>query len=288
MFSFDNVSKDLDATIYAAHVRGILLYHIAVLQKAVSYGKLAKATGDMPSGGQLAQALARIAEHDHFAGKPFSTAIVVREDTGIPGSGFFNQCRKLGYDILDDPAAELLFWRESMVKLGVEDVLYADPISALLHRPISGQEEIKVLSSMWDIPEVTEPGNEQKVDAPNKLSDTALPKQLESQGDRVITIDQLCHQKTANEVVMSSDTVLLPASRLAVGDSVHLPDHASPFKVESVRRFSGPNKGVVIWTSRGRKFETDNNSHLKVDMPVRLRTSSKRARRIKDTTRLVT
>jgi hypothetical protein len=321
MFSFDTVSKDLDATIYAAHVRGILLYHITVLQKAVSYGKLAKATGDMPSGGQLAQALARIAEHDHFAGKPLSTAIVVREDTGIPGSGFFNQCRKLGYDILDDPAAEVLFWRSAMTKLGIEDAFDADPLSALLHRPISGREEISVLSSMWRTPETEgtpeKPTSEAKpVKDPQlfvsnmadiqardireaRSPDARICSEIKAQDLRIFGEPRnrngdarVCSDIKAqdpNAVATQKEHIYVPAWQLEKGDIVHLPDHVSPFVVESVTQplLRGDPRRVVRWSSMGRNFETECGSHLKINMPERLKKATGKPRRRVVSTRLV-
>lgn len=297
MFSFDTVSKDLDATIYAAHVRGILLYHITVLQKAVSYGKLAKATGDMPSGGQLAQALARIAEHDHFAGKPLSTAIVVREDTGIPGSGFFNQCRKLGYDVLDDPAAEVLFWRSAMTKLGIEDAFDSDPLSALLHRPISGKEEISVLSSMWRTPETEgvpeKPTSEVKpVKDPKLLINVTTEIQARDIQEARNPDARVCSEPRAqdpNSLATQKEHIYVPAWQLEKGDIVHLPDHVSPFVVESVTQplLRGDPRRVVRWSSMGRNFETECGSHLKINTPERLKKATGKPRRRVVSTRLV-
>lgn len=278
MFSFNSISKDLEAVLYAAHVRGILLYHITVLQKAVSYGALAKATGSLPSGGQLAQALARIAEHDHSAGKPISTAIVVREDTGIPGAGFFNQCRKLGYDIIEDPAEEWNFWRKILGQLDVDIISEPDPISGLLHRPISSKEEISVLSSLWKIPEI---------DGSVDDLDEVFPRPSESRveeetkdpsvkaGDRVKGTTQVVEVGTASTEPKKEGTkvpkrVLLPVTQLAKGDVVWLSGHPSSMLVDEV--FSEVlTPGMIRWkNTEGQVFETPVNSHLKVDLPPRL------------------
>ncbi len=398
MFSFDTVSKDLDATIYAAHVRGILLYHITVLQKAVSYGKLAKATGDMPSGGQLAQALARIAEHDHNAGKPLSTAIVVREDTGIPGTGFFNQCRKLGYDILDDPAAEVLFWKKQLNRLKIEEDSFerSDPLSAVFNRTVSKNEEILILSSLWNIPE-TEGASEKPVLEVDKTeepisegsqvstcaSEPYKPTSKRIEGwtsvmsdvtstrhkfkefiEAAVTVtdlesfrnqyfgengsiyrlslkglsdedantlcseiqslldDRLSYLKAKssegyskdptfqvihvnlkrdtfelsevkvhdpNLLATQKDLIYIPATQLKKGDVVYLPDHVSPFVVESVTQplFTGDTTRVVRWSSMGRNFETECGSHLRIDMPERLKKATGKPRRRVVSTRLV-
>jgi hypothetical protein len=298
MFSFDTVSKGLDATIYAAHVRGILLYHITVLQKSVSYGKLAKATGDMPSGGQLAQALTRIAEHDHFAGKPLSTAIVVREDTGIPGSGFFNQCRKLGYNILEDPAAELLFWRNSMTQLGIDKSFdTADVLSDLLHESISSGKEVSILSSMWRIPE-TEGVPEKLTSEVKPVKD---PKLLINVTTEIQARDiqearnpdaRVCSEPRAqdpNSLATQKEHIYVPAWQLEKGDIVHLPDHVSPFVVESVTQplFTDDPNRVVRWSSMGRNFETECGSHLKINTPERLKKATGKPRRRVVSTRLV-
>lgn len=280
MFSFDSISRDLEATLYAAHIRGILLYHITVLQKAISYGALAKATSSMPSGGQLAQALTRIAEHDHSAGKPLSTAIVVREDTGIPGVGFFNQCRKLGYDIIEDPAEEWNFWRKILAQLGVEAVGDPDPIGGLLHRPLSSKDEISMLSSLWKVPEVD--GSVDDLDSvfpkPSDEEDRSLVTSLEntskiSSKDRVgatkqVLVEPLKAVPERRQKV--PEKVLLPVTQLAKGDIVWLSGYASPMTVDEV--FSeGSTFGMIRWKNTAEQiFETPADSHLKVSTPARL------------------
>jgi len=107
---------------YASMVRGIVLYHAHHLKLLTTYGAIASATKVLPRGGQLAQAIALITEDDHKAKRPLSTAVVVNSKTGRPGSGFFIQCRQLGFEIGESDDDELDFWYAQLFKLGVQPV----------------------------------------------------------------------------------------------------------------------------------------------------------------------
>jgi hypothetical protein len=120
MFSFDHLSKDVEHGLYAATIRGILLYHMHCTQRLISYGDLAIATQNMPNGGQLAHALERIAEDDYQAKRPISTAIVVSTKEGLPGHGFFKQCRSLGFEFEDTAEGRVVFWEQQLTALGFE------------------------------------------------------------------------------------------------------------------------------------------------------------------------
>lgn len=167
MFSFEHLSKNVESGLYAATVKGILLYHINVTKRVVSYGNLATATQGLPKGGQLAQALERIAEDDHLNKRPLSTAVVVNEKTGMPGAGFFNQCRGLGHPVPKTPEAELLFWKQLLTHLDVLPFMgetavisrSGDSLDPALLRKAAGDldihavGEVGILENMWRAPD---------------------------------------------------------------------------------------------------------------------------------------
>jgi hypothetical protein len=57
-------------------------------------------------------------EEDHKYGRPLSTAVVVG-DEGRPGQGFFNQARKLGYNVGETESEENRFWDSELIRMGV-------------------------------------------------------------------------------------------------------------------------------------------------------------------------
>lgn len=166
MFSFEHLSKNVESGLYAATIKGILLYHINVSKRVVSYGNLAAATQGLPKGGQLAQALERIAEDDHLNKRHISTAIVINEKTGMPGAGFFNQCRGLGHPVPKSPEGELLFWKQLLVQLDVLPFMgetatitrSGDSLDPGLLRKAAGDldihklGEVGILETMWRAP----------------------------------------------------------------------------------------------------------------------------------------
>mgnify|MGYP001563254328 CR=1 FL=1 len=129
---FDHITKDVQLAMFASMVRGIVLYHAQHLRLLVTYGAIADAVKTLPRGGQLAQALALITEDDHKAKRPLSTAAVVNAEFGIPGLGFFEQCRSLGFHIGRTPDAEYTFWKNQLDRMHVapftlEGVVQARP-----------------------------------------------------------------------------------------------------------------------------------------------------------------
>lgn len=167
MFSFDHVAKNVETSLFAATVKGVLLYHINVSKRLISYGELATATKGLPKGGQLAQALERIAEDDHLNKRILSTAIVVNQNTKMPGEGFFKQCRSLGHPVPTTPEGELLFWKQLLGKLDVLPLMCdiglmgcesaIDPAllkSAAGDKDIVKEGEVGILAGLWRNPEV--------------------------------------------------------------------------------------------------------------------------------------
>lgn len=116
---FEHVTKDVQMAMFASMVRGIVLHYANHLKLLVTYGSLARTLETLPKGGQLAQALALITEDDHKAQRPLTTAVVVNNDREIPGSGFFTQCRSLGYHINRDDDAEWTFWKNHLDRMEV-------------------------------------------------------------------------------------------------------------------------------------------------------------------------
>ncbi len=159
---FDHVIKDVQLTMFASMVRGIVLHYANHLKLLVTYGSLARSLETLPKGGQLAQALALITEDDHRAKRPLSTAVVVSNDREIPGSGFFTQCRSLGYHINRDDDAEWTFWKNQLDRMGVAPftletlVKGADNGSGIktIQRPFVTSAVSKGIRTTTSIPEV--------------------------------------------------------------------------------------------------------------------------------------
>lgn len=116
---FDHITKDVQLAMFASMVRGIVLHYSNHLRLLVTYGAIAESVKTLPRGGQLAQALALITEDDHKAKRPLTTAVVVNAEHEIPGVGFFEQCRTLGYTIDTTPDAECLFWKNQLDRMRV-------------------------------------------------------------------------------------------------------------------------------------------------------------------------
>jgi len=116
---FESTVKAVQRDLYAAQVHGIVSYFANHLRLLVTYGDIASALKVTPRGGQLAQALAAITEADYKAKRPPSTAVVVNKHLGRPGSGFFVQCRELGWPVGASEADEEAFWHECLRRLKV-------------------------------------------------------------------------------------------------------------------------------------------------------------------------
>lgn len=61
----------------------------------------------------IIDALYDVLKRDALAGNPLKCSLVVREDTGLPGIGFFQAARIVGYQFDDDQ----LFWKKMMTQL---------------------------------------------------------------------------------------------------------------------------------------------------------------------------
>jgi len=123
---FESTVKAVQRDLYVAQVHGIVCYFAYHLKLLVTYGDIASALQSTPRGAQLAQALAAITEADHKAGKPPSTAVVVNKHVGRPGSGFYVQCRQLGWPVGPSEADEETFWHECLKRLKVAPFTLGD------------------------------------------------------------------------------------------------------------------------------------------------------------------
>lgn len=123
---FESTVKAVQRDLYVAQVFGIVSYFANHLKLLVTYGDIASALKVTPRGGQLAQALAAITEADYKAKRPPSTAVVVNKHTGRPGSGFFVQCRQLGWPVGATPTDEETFWQEVIGRLGIAPMTLED------------------------------------------------------------------------------------------------------------------------------------------------------------------
>ncbi len=92
---FEHFERDARLVMRACVVRGILLDRVFNHQ-TITYQELGEILKTIPGGGELAQALSIITTDEAAHRQPLSVAIVVNSRTGVPGQGFFDQCRELG------------------------------------------------------------------------------------------------------------------------------------------------------------------------------------------------
>jgi hypothetical protein len=106
----------------AATKHGLLVLQIrSVIEFAVqaeiriNYLPLAKSLKLFSGSKQIGAALGSIMEEDHTAGRPLTCALVVSSTTGMPGRGFFEKARSLGYQFTD----ETIFWQDQCQALAL-------------------------------------------------------------------------------------------------------------------------------------------------------------------------
>jgi hypothetical protein len=95
-------------------VRAIIEFALQT-KSFVNYLPLAKSLKVFSGGRQIAEALGSIMEEDDRAGRALTCALVVSSTSGLPGKGFFDKARALGYQFTDDQA----FWLAQRQALGV-------------------------------------------------------------------------------------------------------------------------------------------------------------------------
>jgi hypothetical protein len=267
MFSFDGVADNVEASIFTASVKGILLYHVHCAKRLVTYGDLATATSAMPNGGQLAQALQRIAEDDYQAHRPISTAIVVSNETRMPGEGFFRQCAGLGFTVGQTPEERLLFWRRELTKLGVTPIVHdisnrhlLDTFAAETGSDVLKDGEVGVLSGLWS-------EERRSKRHPAAKDDDVISR---STPDAVFPFMSADEQRAKIEA--NTKFVYVPAHHLKEGDVLINPAQASNggdvkvAKVDIQDVFkNGRSIKTVTWTAEdGSQFVSDELIHYKV------------------------
>lgn len=276
MFSFERIPKDIEAGLYTASVKGILLYHIHCAKSLVSYGDLASATSSMPNGGQLAQALQRIAEDDHLAKRPLSTAIVVSNETHMPGDGFFRQCLALGYQVGSSPEERLLFWRNELKKLDVVPVIGA--VSSYLIGELETQTEqdvlkdgeVGILSGLWT------DGAARLTSPPGREEDKILAPHTPGK-----IIPMMSSEEQRARVAAQSPFTYIPAQHLKEGDVILAENNDAhgvkfggiQFKnditvksvdIQTLFRNGSPTRRVTWKDTKGRRYTTDELIHFRV------------------------
>jgi hypothetical protein len=78
-------------------------------------GQMANLDMDSPADrNKIAEILDEINYYEHQQGRPMLSAVVIRQDINMPGSGFFECARQLGkYRGNDD----LVFWAHELIKV---------------------------------------------------------------------------------------------------------------------------------------------------------------------------
>lgn len=109
-----SIVKAVEAEIRRQSVRAILKYGITT-KTYVNYVPLAKALGLFSGSGVLSSILGEIMEEDHAQGGPLTCSVVIGSRSGLPGKGFFEKARQLGYQVTDEQA----FWKAQTQALGM-------------------------------------------------------------------------------------------------------------------------------------------------------------------------
>jgi len=282
MFSFEKVSKDVEAGLFTAAVKGILLYHIHCTKHLVTYGDLADATSSMPHGGQLAQALKRIAEDDHQKKRPLSTAVVVSNERHFPGEGFFKQCEELGYQVGHTPEEHLLFWRTMLNKLGVLPVMsdiageYLDTLASQTGKNLAQDSELEILSGLWSEERRLARGPMDKEDETKVILPKA-PSTAQSilRDDAPEGVPLLSSEEQRKRVMAESAFVHVPAHHVKEGDVLINPtnvgdgadEKVSGVDIQTVFKNGRATRLVTLVTEKGTKFLSDELIHFRVRRP---------------------
>ena len=109
------VINAVKAEIRREKAKAIISYAIATRQQ-VTYIPLAAALGMFSGGRELAELLGEIMTEDYEAGRPLSPSVVVGNQTGVPGKGYYEMAKSLGYAV--QPGQEKAFWKNQMSALG--------------------------------------------------------------------------------------------------------------------------------------------------------------------------
>ena len=95
------------------------LKRVAATRKTTTYGAIAPlAELDMSNPAdrnRIAEILGEISSHEHETGRPLLSAVVVLQETNMPGKGFFTLAREL--DLLKPGEEELTFFCREVTKV---------------------------------------------------------------------------------------------------------------------------------------------------------------------------
>ena len=109
-----SIVQAVEAEVRRQSIRAVIKYGITT-KTYVNYVPLAKAVGMFSGGSELATILGEVMTEDHAKGGPLSCAVIVGSQTGMPGKGFFDMARSLGYQVPNDQA----FWKAQAQALGM-------------------------------------------------------------------------------------------------------------------------------------------------------------------------
>ena len=94
------------------------LKQLAKSEKITCYSSIAPLAGlDMTNPAhrrEIGEILGEISQHEHDAGRPLLSAVVISRDTNMPGEGFFKLARDLSLFMAED---ELSFFTKELEKV---------------------------------------------------------------------------------------------------------------------------------------------------------------------------
>jgi hypothetical protein len=255
---FEHITQDVQAALYAASVRGVVLHYANHLHLLTTYGAIADTLKVTPQGGQLAQALALITEEDVKAKQTPTTSVVVNSKTGIPGKGYFDQCRRLGVlpESHNTESLELTWWQSQLHKLNVAQLTLEQHVVQYGNDLAVQQTESQVIHRPF------------------------LTKAVLGRGDSRVTDNEIAKNLRETTTVHQPAYVWTPASHLKVGSVVLLQERRPgrpgtrsismvdvPVTVTSVRTLNNPSGGppLIIWVADGKEYYSNSEAdHVKV------------------------
>ena len=87
---------------------------VAKDEDCVYYGDIAPLIDVSPHSTEMNCVLERISTHEHDAGHPLLTAVVILKEHNKPGAGFFKLAVKLGLYEGGDEIADLVYWTKEL------------------------------------------------------------------------------------------------------------------------------------------------------------------------------
>lgn len=117
--SFQQLKADLEAHTQSRCFDAALSV-LALTRTIVCYSDFAPLVGYHHRDNKLWKALGVAMATDKSSGRPLRCSLVVNKSAGLPGASYFFEARRLGFEIDTIEEAELLFWLDQLVALGVE------------------------------------------------------------------------------------------------------------------------------------------------------------------------